>query len=48
MLHPHLMYYLRAADFSLKSKLLRSELSYKVTAGPNGTRLLHLNANTWK
>jgi len=33
---------LRAADFSLKSKLLRSELSYKVTAGPNGTRLLHL------
>jgi hypothetical protein len=33
---------LRAQDFSLKSKLLRSELSYKVTAGPNGTRLLHL------
>jgi len=33
---------LRAADFSLKSKLLRSELTYKVTAGPNGTRLLHL------
>lgn len=33
---------LRAGDFSLKSKLLRSELSYKVTAGPNGTRLLHL------
>ena len=33
---------LRASDFKLKSKLLRSELSYKVTAGPNGTRLLHL------
>ena len=33
---------LRAADFSLKSKLLRSELTHKVTAGPNGTRLLHL------
>ena len=33
---------LRASDFSLKSKLLRSELTYKVTAGPNGTRLLHL------
>ena len=33
---------LRAQDFSLKSKLLRSELTYKVTAGPNGTRLLHL------
>ena len=33
---------LRAADFSLKSKLLRSELTYKVTAGPHGTRLLHL------
>ena len=33
---------LRAADFSLKQKLLRSELTYKVTAGPNGTRLLHL------
>jgi hypothetical protein len=33
---------LRAQDFSLKSKLLRSELSHKVTAGPNGTRLLHL------
>jgi len=33
---------LRAGDFSLKSKLLRSELTYKVTAGPYGTRLLHL------
>ena len=33
---------LRAQDFSLKSKLLRSDLTYKVTAGPNGTRLLHL------
>jgi hypothetical protein len=33
---------LRASDFSLKSKLLRSELTYKVTSGPNGTRLLHL------
>jgi len=33
---------LRASDFKLKSKLLRSELTYKVTAGPNGTRLLHL------
>jgi hypothetical protein len=33
---------MRAQDFSLKSKLLRSEMTYKVTAGPNGTRLLHL------
>ena len=33
---------LRAGDFSLKSKLLRSELTYKVTAGPDGTKLLHL------
>jgi len=33
---------LRASDFSLKQRILRSDLTYKVTAGPNGTRLLHL------
>lgn len=33
---------MRAADYNLKNKLLRSELCYKLTAGPNGTRLLHL------
>jgi hypothetical protein len=33
---------LTAADFNLKHRLLRSELTYKVTAGPDGTRLLHL------
>ena len=33
---------LTAADFNLKNRLLRSELAYKITAGPNGTRLLHL------
>ena len=33
---------LRASDFNLKQRIVRSELIYKVTAGPNGTRLLHL------
>lgn len=33
---------LTAADFNLKNRLLRSELVYKITAGPEGTRLLHL------
>jgi hypothetical protein len=33
---------LTASDFNLKNRLLRSELAYKVTAGPDGTRLLHL------
>lgn len=33
---------LTAADFNLKNRLLRSELAHKITAGPNGTRLLHL------
>tara|TARA_R110000796_G_scaffold40062_1_gene99377 strand:+ start:3431 stop:4606 length:1176 start_codon:yes stop_codon:yes gene_type:complete len=33
---------LTAADFNLKNRMLRSELAYKITAGPNGTRLLHL------
>lgn len=33
---------LTASDFNLKNRLLRSELVYKITAGPNGTRLLHL------
>ena len=33
---------LRASDFNLKQRMIRSELIYKVTAGPNGTRLLHL------
>jgi len=33
---------LAAQDFNLKNRLLRSELVYKLTAGPNGTKLLHL------
>jgi len=33
---------LTAADMSLKNKIVRSELVYKITAGPNGTKLLHL------
>jgi len=33
---------LMAADMNLKNRLLRSELVHKITAGPNGTRLLHL------
>lgn len=33
---------LTASDFNLKHRLLRSELVYKITAGPNGTKLLHL------
>jgi len=33
---------LTAADFNLKNRILRSELVYKLTAGPDGTRLLHL------
>jgi hypothetical protein len=33
---------LKAQDFNLKNRLLRSELVYKLTAGPNGTKLLHL------
>jgi len=33
---------LTASDMNLKNRLLRSELVYKITAGPEGTRLLHL------
>jgi hypothetical protein len=33
---------LTASDYNLKNRLLRSELVYKLTAGPDGTRLLHL------
>lgn len=33
---------LTAQDLNLKNRLLRSDLTYKVTAGPNGTKLLHL------
>lgn len=33
---------LMAADLSYKNQLFRSDLTYKVTAGPNGTHLLHL------
>lgn len=33
---------LTASDIGLKNRLLRSDLTYKVTAGPDGTRLLHL------
>lgn len=31
-----------ATDMTYKQRLLRSDLTYKITAGPNGTRLLHL------
>lgn len=31
-----------AGDFNLKNRLVRSDLVYKLTAGPDGTRLLHL------
>jgi len=31
-----------ATDLQYKNRLLRSDLTYKVTAGPNGTHLLHL------
>lgn len=31
-----------ATDMTYKQRLLKSDLVYKVTAGPNGTRLLHL------
>lgn len=33
---------LTAQDLNLKNRMLRSDLTYKLTAGPNGTRLLHL------
>jgi hypothetical protein len=33
---------LTAADMNLKNRILKSDLVYKLTAGPNGTRLLHL------
>lgn len=33
---------LRNADYNLKQRLINSELTYKVTAGPNGTKLIHL------
>lgn len=31
-----------ATDLQYKNRLLRSDLTYKVTAGPNGTKLVHL------
>ena len=31
-----------ATDLSYKTRLLRGDLTYKVTGGPNGTRILHL------
>lgn len=34
---------LRNADYNLKQRLVSSELTYWLTAGPNGTRLLHLS-----
>ncbi len=33
---------LMAADLKTKNQLFRSDLTYKVTSGPNGTHLLHL------
>lgn len=33
---------LRAADRNLKNRIVRSELTYRVTNGPNGTKYIHL------
>lgn len=33
---------LTAADMNLKNRIVRSEMVYKITAGPDGTKLLHL------
>lgn len=33
---------MRAADYGLKNRILQSDLIYKITAGENGTKLLHL------
>lgn len=33
---------LTAADMNLKNRMVRSELVHKITAGPNGTKILHL------
>lgn len=33
---------LLSADLAYKNKLLRSDMTYKVTGGPNGSKLLHL------
>jgi hypothetical protein len=33
---------LRNADYDLKQRIISSDLIYKITAGPNGTKLLHL------
>lgn len=33
-----------ASDLAFKQRMLRGDLTYKVTAGPNGTRILHLYA----
>jgi hypothetical protein len=32
----------RDADYDLKQRIISSDLVYKITAGPNGTKLLHL------
>jgi len=32
----------RNADFNLKQRIISGDLIYKITAGPNGTKLLHL------
>jgi hypothetical protein len=34
---------LRMGDRSLKNRLVGGELTYRVTAGPNGTKLIHLH-----
>lgn len=33
---------LTASDMNLKNRMVRSELVHKITAGPNGTKILHL------
>lgn len=32
----------RAQDLNLKNRIFRSDLTYKITAGPNGTKIIHL------
>jgi hypothetical protein len=43
---------LRAADYGMKDRMMRSDLIYKISAGENGTKILHLfstpnNGNDW-
>lgn len=39
---PSFNMYLNTQDMKMKKNILQSELTYKITAGPNGTKVLHL------